>query len=304
LILGIVFSKDRAMQLEATLHSFYLHCCDPDEARMHVIYKTSSDLHARQYASLKQAYPAVHFQQEGVMRDDLLALMQQAANPEWMVSLSRKVRKVRRLIPWLQNGTGFLEFSRYILFLVDDNLFVRDFSLKDITHALAANVNALGFSLRLGKNINYSYPVDKSLSLPALKPAGKEISLFRWVDADFDFRYPLEVSSSIYRLDEMLSLLEQVPFENPNRLEAQMMRRAQGYSQSLPSLLCYNTSVTFCNPINRVQDEIKNRTGEHAGYGSDELARLFEDGRRVQVEAYSGFVNNACHQEVELHFNV
>jgi hypothetical protein len=303
MILGVIFSKDRAMQLDATLRSFYLHCADANEAQMHVVYKTSSDLHARQYASLEQIYPEVHFHPEGVLRNDLLGLMKEAAQPAWMMALSHRVREARRRRLWLQLWSGFLEFPRYVLFLVDDNLFVRDFTLKDITHALASHVNALGFSLRLGKNINYSYPWDKSATQPEFKPARQNISVFRWMDAVDEFNYPLELSSSIYRLDEMLTLLEKLKFENPNRLEAQMAKSTGRFEKNLPDLLCYNISVTFCNPVNRVQDVYKNRAGQIEGFSSEELASLFEKGRRVQVESYSGFMNNACHQEVELHFD-
>jgi hypothetical protein len=41
-LLGIVFSRDRAMQLDATLRSFHLHCRDAEASTLHIIYKTTN----------------------------------------------------------------------------------------------------------------------------------------------------------------------------------------------------------------------------------------------------------------------
>ena len=35
------------------------------------------------------------------------------------------------------------------MFLVDDNIFVRDFDMNEVTHALSGNSDAFGFSIRL-----------------------------------------------------------------------------------------------------------------------------------------------------------
>ncbi len=67
-----------------------------------------------------------------------------------------------------------------------------------------------------------------------------------------------------------------------------------------PALLCYEQSVTFCNPVNKVQTVYANRAGTASEYAADHLAELFDQGYRVQVAAYAGFVPSACHQEVEL----
>jgi hypothetical protein len=69
-----------------------------------------------------------------------------------------------------------------------------------------------------------------------------------------------------------------------------------------PLLACYQHSVTFCNPINMVQSVMPNRAGEFLNYSADALSSKFELGERIQVEAYSGYIPEACHQEVELLF--
>jgi thiamine biosynthesis protein ThiI len=43
------------------------------------------------------------------------------------------------------------------------------------------------------------------------------------------------------------------------------------------------------------------RTGNHP-YTSQDLAEMFDQGLRIDIAAYAGFVPLGCHQEVELHF--
>jgi len=47
--LVLVFSRDRAMQLDATLRSFFLHCEDPERADVMVLYRATTPTHAEQY---------------------------------------------------------------------------------------------------------------------------------------------------------------------------------------------------------------------------------------------------------------
>ncbi len=277
-ILGIVFSRDRAMQLDATLRSFHLHCQDADAITLHVIYKTTNQRHAKQYAQLAEAYAAagtVHFVEETDFRQDVVRLL---------VSHGAKGQ------------------AGYILFLVDDNIFVRDFRLCEIRAALADHPQAAAFSLRLGANTTYQYSYSQAQVVPTLKPVREHIRLFDWTTARGDFNYPLEVSSSVFRSDEMTRLLDQLPFKNPNTLEASMQDRRSMLRANHRFLLCYEQSVAFCNPVNKVQTVFATQAGAAPEYAADHLAELFDQGYRIRVDAYAGFEPNACHQEVELLF--
>jgi hypothetical protein len=67
-----------------------------------------------------------------------------------------------------------------------------------------------------------------------------------------------------------------------------------------PDLLCFDRSVAFCAPLNKVQSVLDNRSGQLDSYSSQALHRLFEAGVRVDVAALSGFEPRAAHQEIEL----
>ncbi len=267
-VVTVVFSKDRAMQLHSTLRSLMLHCKDTETTDVRVLYTTSGPLHDAQYEELRKEFPSVRFVREGVFREDLLALV--SSYP-------------------------------YVLFLVDDNIFVRDFEIGKAVSALDAHPDAVGFSLRLGRNTVYCYMHGKAQALPQFMSAYPGSLIYDWTVSDRDFGYPLEVSSSVYRVQDLLPLLR-LEYRNPNTLELMLDTRKQLFQENRKSLLCFEEGVTFCNPVNMVQTMWVNRAGGRTDYSSARLAEMFEEGFRVDVSAYSGFVPNSCHQEVELRF--
>lgn len=316
-----MFSKDRAMQADAVLSSFFLHCLDAAEiAQIHVIYKTTSEAHQAQYQQLAQTYPKVSFIQQSNFRADMLNLINPYTANHPLYQLAGFLGRLR-----FRAGTQaakimhrIIDIPRYkiirailpsiiypqgILFLVDDNLFVRDFSLQPAMNTLNKNPNALGFSLRLGCNTTYCYTLNKNQPAPPFSRPEPGMLQFRWVEALYDFNYPLEVSSSIYLETTILPLLLSAVFGNPNELENAIASRKSFFSRSNPVLLCFEQSVTFCNPINLVQSTHSNRAGEQYPYNIDTLLYKFEQGERVDVKAYNNFTPNACHQEVKLYFN-
>ena len=119
-MITIIFSKDRAMQLEATLLSLKHHCEDFGLMDLTVLYNTSTTLHEHSYkllqSSLNQTLK-INWVRESEFQSDLLRL---------------------------------LRGHEYVLFLVDDNLFVHHFSIASVCEKLSKMQDALGFSLRLG----------------------------------------------------------------------------------------------------------------------------------------------------------
>jgi glycosyltransferase involved in cell wall biosynthesis len=266
---GLIFSKDRALQLDATLRSFLSHCTDADTINLKVLYTTSNSLHQNQYQLLTKEYPTVDFIQENNFKENLLSII----SP-----------------------------SKFVLFLVDDNIFVKQFSLADVMKSLEQYPGALGFSLRLGRNTTYCYMLNTNQSLPYFFNIGNNMLGHDWISPEYDFGYPLEVSSSVYRVEDILPLLASLQFKNPNTLEAMMDSNKALFQKSKPFLQCYEQSVTFCAPVNMVQSAWPNRASTKAEYSSDYLAKLFDEGVRIDVSAFNDFIPNACHQEVELQF--
>lgn len=266
-ICSIIFSKDRALQLDAAIRSFG-RCCT-DRIKLYVLYKASNQLHKSQYEKLKTRFNDVIFIEQGDFRNDVLRLL---------------------------NG------SEYVLFAVDDNIFVSDFSIEKIADVLDRQNDCLGFSLRLGKNTTYCYSKNARQSLPSFEQLENNILKFDWTKSQLDFNYPLEVSSSIYRVGDILPLIEQLRFDNPNSFEGLMALNTRIFANAKRNLLCFDKSAAFCNPLNMVQAASANRASERKDYNPLALAELFEKGMAIDTDRYFGFVPNACHQEVELYF--
>jgi len=311
------------MQLDATLRSFFLHCQDAGEnALVRVIYKASNERHVRQYNELSMLYPEVVFIKQTNFRRDLMkSIAPGQAGPLKTVlyklfaetgsigfsvnsrvdALSRRffdVYKIRFLKMLLSKGRP----DDGVLFLVDDNIFVRRFFLAEMMDAVLKEPETIGFSLRLGRNTQYCYTMRQEQSLPDFEDFSKNILKFNWTSAELEFAYPLEISSSLYLVSVILPLLMTVSFSNPNGFEAKIAARSTIFKNQYPELLCFNQSVTFCNPINVVQSVYANRAGELAGLSAEHLSELFAQGKRVNIHLFDGFTSNACHQEVKLTF--
>ncbi len=267
-LVAVVFSKDRPLQLEATLASLLLRCKDPERMEITVLYTTSSAYQEGLYRQLRLEYPGVVFRRERHFREDVLALVA---------------------------GAGF------VAFVVDDALFVREFSIGTVIEQLEANDAAIGFSLRLGTNTTYCYPLDAQQDLPEFTTLRPGVLAYRWPGASHDFGYPFDLSSSVYRTADIEPLLRRIPFSNPNLMEGRLAERAPASGQRHPVLLCFERSVAFCIPANLVQTVTKNRAGARPDESPIALAAAFERGCRIDVASYDDFPNTACHQDVPLH---
>lgn len=288
---AIIFSKDRPMQLHATLASFALHASDAASVPIKVLFTSSNQDYAKGYALLEKEFNnklAINWIQETSFKRDLLRVV--AADPPH--SMPRRLFNRLRL----QSPTPT---SEYLLFLVDDNLFVRSFCLDDMCRALACEPLALGFSLRLGSNTKICYSLRCDQDLPSFAATSLGYS-FTWVGQAGDFGYPIEVSSSIYRIADLIPLLRSLPYDNPNRLEQMLSASSRIFAKKLPKLLCFTESVAFCAPINKVQTTFDNRSGVKQNYQSKSLNSLFLEGHRVNVSALAGYIPAAAHVEIDL----
>jgi hypothetical protein len=301
MITGLAFSRDRALQLEAMLNSFFLQATDTSMVRMSVLYRVSSARHKSQYDQLERQFQdRVEFVRETSFQRQVLAILDPGSQAH-IVSGRDRVSKV-----FHRRGSTTVEprltAEDCALFLVDDSLFIRNFSVSAAARALASSVDAAGFSLRLGSNTIRSYPPDRLQSVPELRRIDDGFLKFNWTQADGDFGYPLELSSSLYISPTMVQLLKHIEFDNPNVLESKLSLLAPRLTRTLPMLLCHEHSVAFSAPLNRVQRVYENRAGTSSELSTESLAALFEQGQRINVRTLDGFSPSACHQEVELAF--
>jgi glycosyltransferase involved in cell wall biosynthesis len=264
---AVIFSKDRPLQLDATIRSLRRNCSDLGSADLRVLYAASTPALASLYEVLAFEHPDVQFRREADFRRDLIDMV---------------------------------KGPRHIMFLVDDSLFVGPTSLRQATSILDENESLLGFSFRLGRNTTYCYPLDAQQALPDFEAVGSGLLVFDWTDAQHDFGYPIEVSSSLYRSSDLLPLIQTLNYRNPNTLEGAFAAEAIKFRGAHPRLACHERSVAVSIPANLVQTATPNRAAERSDQSVASLAEAFTSGRRLDLERYQGLITNACHQEMEL----
>ena len=283
-VVTIYFSKDRPLQLDLALTSNQKKSVDWDFQQEVVIYKASDERYEKAYQRVAQEHSSVTFILQKNFKSDLL---------------------------------GALKGFKYLLLVVDDNIFTSEYSLNEIVNSLENVRYTLGFSLRLGNNTQVCYPIAKVNDMPTLRHLSGNFSdiefeehedindtcSFNWTSSQVgDFGYPLEVSSSVYRIKDLIQLLSLLPFDTPNSLEWGLSCNAQHFAHFTPLMLCYEKSIAFCDPLNKVQTENNNRAGMDQKYSLLSLLKIFEDGGRIDYEPFDNFISNGCHQEVDFAF--
>jgi len=286
----IIFSKDRPLQLHGTLESFRLRSLESATVPVSVLYRATSPEYVNGYERLKKEFSTklgIDWIEETDFKKNLL--------DQLIDSEGRKTGLIDRIF-----GRKVMPKHSYVLFLVDDNLFVGDFSIETTLAALERTPASIGFSLRVGKNTHYCYSNSCQQAFPEFINAAEGILLFHWPGGEGDFGYPIEVSSSVYRTKDLLTLLENLPYSNPNRLEQALSVSSRLFARKQPKLLCFDRSVAFCAPLNKVQNILNNRAGSTDEYSSEALNQLFLNGYRIDVKKLNGFTPDAAHQEIEL----
>jgi len=269
-MVALYFSKDRPMQLDLALTTNHIHCEEWRLLKEVVLYTTSSSETEDLYFKLERDHPSVRFIRQVNFKEDLLEIV---------------------------------EGRKYVLFVVDDCIFTHDYSLKSATELLNHYPLLIGFSLRLGVNTTHCYPTGVENFLPVMGRVDGDKAVFSWAEVpNGDFAYPIEVSSSIYRLGDIRTMLSKNEYYNPHDLEWTMYLSLNKFSP-LSSLGCFERSVAFCNPINKVDKENTiNRSGKNPEYTIEALLKLYKEGYTIDPDEYEGLVSTGCHQEVELKF--
>lgn len=253
----IVFSRDRAMQLDAFLASVERHVPALYDEVV-VLYRATAERHAVAYSVLREERRAVTWIEESSFRDDLLALRGR---------------------------------ERQVAFHTDDDVFfapVQSFELRD---------DEVCFTLRLGLNTTYCYPLDLTEQLSEPRVEEDRVSWDWRLQGPGAYSYPLALNGHVFRAREAHEWLESVAYSNPNELESALQALDEKIESRMASFL---HSVVVSIPANIVNETFPNR---HAG-GNDvgELNGRFLDGERIDTEAMDFEHVSACHEEIELAF--
>ncbi len=257
----IVFSKDRACQLDALLRSMREFFDLPH--RLHVLYTTSS-------SEFELGYDLLRIWHRGV---------------RWVGDGGVFGLTMQKLMAAIDRGPG-----RYLMFLVDDMMFTRTFTAGKLMESLSDDDDILAVSLRMGEDITYCYVRDIQTTPPDFSKGYR----WSWKDASTGYwNYPMSQDAHIFRTSDFAELLPRLRFVNPNTLEATQ----SGHPFPRPDMVCEATSCVINIAANRVQSIYKNRCGN---ISAEFLNESFLAGLAIDVVPFTGRVYNSCHIDEDL----
>lgn len=271
----IIYSKDRAFQLDALLSSFYEYAIlDKVDIKIFVLYKTSSIQSQNQYENLKKEWSLIAFEKEENL---------------------------------IQQTIKNISSCEYVLFLVDDTLFYNRWNLENALQNLKHENSSIGFSLRLGKNTSFCYMLNCPQTIPNMQQKIKNTYCYEWENASCDFGYPLEISSSIYRSRDMIEELKEMQIQIQNLkidcipwfIESRLNGNKKKYLKTKALLSCFENSVAFSNPINLTKRG-KNIHGLFINTPIQTLMDAYDKGFRHNSKKLFNLKINSSHQEIPL----
>lgn len=264
----IIFSKDRAAQLDMLLRSMKTFFPEWHKYRdIHVLYTYSNEAFGAGYVRTITTHPEIHYVYEtpGMFKMETLSLIDKK--------------------------------RQFTMFFVDDNVFKNKFSLDcEEVREFAIREDIGCVSLRLCPRINFCYTMNIPMTVPKFITERRHI--WKWHEASpGDWSYPMSLDGHLFKTDEILPLLMVLNYSNPNTLEGNLANSPF----NIPHMICFDDSKIFNVPANKVQDVNNNR---HGNISAMEINEKFITGGRLSLDKLLknplSINNTSCHQDVPL----
>jgi hypothetical protein len=264
----IIFSKNRACQLNLLLDSLKANAPLLFD-KIHVLYKTENEDYSNGYNKLIEKYNSINYLKETDFRKDLFKLIDDDIEATTL--------------------------------MVDDAVIFRTIFARKIDIIEPVVDDFIIFSLRLGKNCNYSHPANLYYELGEHEVTGEYMSFDYTKQQVGDFRYPLSTDGHIYNTKLLKDLLIETNFVNPNTLEANLQRFI--INNSIPKIIkCFTESKLVSIPVNLVNDTFKNRYGLQFGISEKELNDKFLNNKTIDLKSMDFSEINGPHKEIKYIF--
>lgn len=244
----IIYSKDRAMQLELLLRSMKIYFAEWIGFEYHILYKCSNDRFKEGYDKIKGIHKEINFKyiEETNFKEQTISFI----------------------------------YERYphVCFFVDDLYFKSPFSILSRSfYKYKHDDRVYCLSLRMSPHISKCYTEGVDSPPPELD----EDLMWSWRGCKGDWAYPASLDAHIFRTFEILPLLKSLPYENPNTLEGQLAC----HPIDKPLMVCCPESVVVNNPINKVQTVNGNSCGD---ISQEDLNEKFLGGKIISLKNLTG----------------
>ncbi len=258
----LVFSKDRACQLDALLRSIRDHLRVP-LAGLSILYRASDEEYAKAYRLLasRRVLDRIQWLREDSFREDLLLYL------------------------------GALPEMGLLMPLVDDDLFHRPFHDTDLLNQFTER--HLFISLRCSRRYTASTPPNFLRTEPFLE--------WRWNYGRrrrLVWNYPFSIDGNVFHVKQFRRAAAALPFRAPNSLEGKLHTyRHSWWVKRVPLALAPAESVLVNIPQNRVQSE---GGTWHAGRDPEWYNRAYLAGKRIDTRPLYAMEPTGVHTAHEL----
>lgn len=251
-IISVVFSKDRAMQLDCFLASYFENVENPSPIK--VLYYASNDSHNKSYIDLINLYAKypVGFIMETDFKLNLITLLENTNQDK-------------------------------IIFFVDDMIFTHK-----INYNLIKDIDPLKNILCLsrGKDLKYSIVLEKKIKTPDFSIFPGDLFHFFWneINEFSEWTYPIGVSGYMFSRLEIIALIKAIQFKAPNSLENNLQAFIPYFNYR--GGLCFEKVIAPCVHTNLTQTEGHNNILGH--YSLEELLTMWNQNKRINYNEFKG----------------
>lgn len=259
---GIIFSRDRALQLYTLLSSYQKKVKNP--IPLIVFYSTSTHRHSKSYLEIEK-----YFQDK--LRIDFV---DHGGNfYDSLVDLLEKIN------------------CKKVFFLCDDNIFI-----KDVDLSIMDKINTQDYilSMRCSPYLKYSYTLNTKLHNPKLTKSeiSDDLLKFSWFEAPGEWSYPWSIDGHIFSLPLVRSIILSSKFQAPNSFESVLTTFNSIYENKYG--LCFKFSTILNLPINQVQVEYKIK---HGDITTDFLLEKWVAGYAFETSIFDEYIPISVHEE-------
>ena len=252
----VIFTKNRPLQLYSLLESLDKNTDFRDSSRASVIYKYENQYLA-EIPEIQEKFPFIRFVKQEDFKSDVLSCI---------------------------DGR-----NKFCTFFVDDIVVKSKTSFSDICNILSLNSPILTLSLRMGLQLNFCYPTRSPQQIPnGIVQNG--LFAWDWRSGEGDWGYPFSVDGHVFRKSEIMRCITEAQFSNPNQFEDRMQSLKM---MNLPTnCACFVSSKIVNLPLNRVQNEYKNRSEEET---PESLLEIWKSGKKIKISSISEINNISAH---------
>lgn len=255
----IVFSRNRALQLEALLRSIEKYRNSSFDV---IIQYSCSSAHRNSYDELIEQFKSyIHFT---FVEEKTFSL-----------TLKEIIKSIK---------------THYLFFLVDDQVFVSPFDIEEI---LATMTKKSIFSLRLGRSITDFGIFERKLE-PQYSIKGNFLEWSWKLNKDQkDWGYQFSVDGTVYNSIDVLRGVMSIPFKAPNSFEDNMNSVCVFRTDNKG--ISYLQPVVINLIINASRQEKEYEHFESGEYSTDDMLKLWCSGKRFSLEKISSISFSSTH---------